>query len=42
MNKSDLIAVLAEKEGVKAQEAFDNVNMMFDEFSKTVRFEANK
>ena len=32
MNKSDLIEVLAEKEGLKGKEAFDIVNMIFDGF----------
>ena len=37
MNKSDLIDVLAEKEGLKAQEAFEIVNMIFDGFTDTLK-----
>ena len=37
MNKSDLIDALAEKEGLKAQEAFDIVSMIFDGFTSTLK-----
>ena len=36
MNKSDLIAALAEKEGLKDKEASDIVNMIFDGFMDTL------
>jgi integration host factor subunit beta len=37
MNKSDLINVLAEKEGLQHKEAFDIVNMIFDGFTNTLK-----
>jgi integration host factor subunit beta len=37
MKKSDLIAALAEKEGIKEQEAFETVNLLFDGFTETLR-----
>ena len=37
MNKSDLIGVLAEKEGLQNKEAFDIVNLVFDGFTKTLK-----
>lgn len=37
MNKSDLITILADKEGLRFQEAFDIVNMMFDRFTDTLK-----
>lgn len=37
MTKSDLIAALAEKEGLKEKEAFDIVNMIFDGFTNTLK-----
>jgi integration host factor subunit beta len=37
MNKSDLIAALVEKEGLKEKEAFDIVNMIFDGFTDTLK-----
>ena len=37
MNKSDLITALAEKEGLRLQEAFDIVNLMFDGFTDTLK-----
>jgi integration host factor subunit beta len=37
MNKSDLILATAEKEGLKAQEASDIVNIVFDRFTRTLK-----
>ena len=37
MNKSGLIEVLAEKEGLKGIEAFAIINMIFDSFTKTLK-----
>jgi integration host factor subunit beta len=37
MNKSDLISALAEKEGLKAKEAFDITNLIFDGFTDTLK-----
>jgi integration host factor subunit beta len=37
MKKSDLIAALAEKEGLREQEAFEIVNMVFAGFTDTLR-----
>jgi integration host factor subunit beta len=37
MTKSDLISALAEKEGLKAQEAADIMNMILDGFTDTLK-----
>ena len=37
MTKSDLINALAEKEGLRAQEAFDIINLIFDGFTRTLK-----
>ena len=37
MNKSDLISALAEKEGLKAQEAYEIINMIFDGFTDALQ-----
>jgi integration host factor subunit beta len=37
MKKSDLISALAEKEGLREQEAFDIVNLIFSGFTDTLR-----
>jgi integration host factor subunit beta len=37
MNKSDLIATLAEKEGLQHKEAFDIINLIFDGFTDTLK-----
>jgi integration host factor subunit beta len=37
MNKLDLIAALAEKEGLKDKDAFDIVNTIFDGFTNTLK-----
>jgi len=37
MNKPDLIAALAEQEGLKNKEAVEIVNMIFDGFTKTMK-----
>jgi len=36
MNKADLIAVLAEKEGLKEKEASTIINLIFDGFTDTL------
>ena len=37
MKKSDLIVALSEKEGIREQEAYQIVNLMFDGFTDTLR-----
>jgi integration host factor subunit beta len=37
MKKSDLIVALSGKEGIREQEAYEIVNLMFDGFAETLR-----
>ena len=37
MKKSDLIVALSEKEGLREQEAFDIVNLVFSGFTNALR-----
>ena len=37
MNKSDLIDILAEKEGLQNKEASDIINLIFDGFTDTLK-----
>jgi integration host factor subunit beta len=37
MKKSDVIAALAEREGIREQEAFEIVNLVFNGFTDTLR-----
>ena len=37
MTKSDLITALAEKEGLRSQEASDIINLIFDGFTDTLK-----
>jgi len=37
MKKSDIIALLSEKEGLRGKEAFEIVNGIFDGFTQTLR-----